>query len=71
MNMTEEAICQLRHFPEALIIWKEVRCLFAGQTLTDWTLIITGMVTTRYNDRDDLPAHIAWMKAYHHDLIRA
>jgi hypothetical protein len=69
MNMTEEAICQLGHFPEALMIWKEVRHLFAGQTLMDWTLIITGMVTTRYNNGDDLPAHIAWMKAYHCDLI--
>jgi hypothetical protein len=48
--MTEEAICQLGHFPKASMIWKEVRHLFAGQTLMDWTLIITGMVTTRYNN---------------------
>jgi hypothetical protein len=55
-NMTEEAICQVRH-------------LFAGQTLTDWTLIITGMVTMKFNDGDSLPAYMACMKAYHHDLI--
>jgi hypothetical protein len=62
-------VCQLGHFPEALTIWKEVKHLFAGQTLMDWTLIITGMVTIRYNDGDDLLAHIVHMKAYHHNLI--
>jgi hypothetical protein len=67
--MTEEAVYQIGHFPEALAIWKEARCLFTGQMLMDWTLIITGMVTTRYNDGDDLPAHIMHMKAYHCDLI--
>jgi hypothetical protein len=57
-NMTEEAVCQLRHFPEASMIWRKAKHLFAGQTLMDWTLITTGMVTTRYNDRDNLPAYM-------------
>jgi hypothetical protein len=67
--MTKEAVCQIGHFPEASTIWKEVRHLFTGQMLMDWTLIITGMVTTRYNDGDDLSAHIACMKAYRCNLI--
>ncbi|KAF5377001.1 hypothetical protein D9615_007326 [Tricholomella constricta] len=68
-NMTEEVVNQLGHHREAAVIWLEAQRLFAGRTLTDWTLTITSLVTTKYVDGDDLPAHIARMKGYRRDLI--
>jgi len=50
-------------------IWKEARHLFSGQTLTDWMLTISSMVTTKFIDGEDISMHIAKMKSYHRDLI--
>jgi len=68
-NMTEEVVNQVSHLKVASAIWREARRLFAGQTTTDWTLIITNLVTTKYVDGEDLPAHIAKMKSFRRDLI--
>lgn len=37
--------------------------------VTDWTLIITALVTTRYTDGEDAAAHITKMKTYRCDLL--
>ncbi|EED83518.1 predicted protein [Postia placenta Mad-698-R] len=59
-NMMEDIINQ---------IWEEARRLFAGQTTTDWMLTITNLVTMKFDDGEDLIAHIAKMKGYRRDLI--
>ncbi|KIM82401.1 hypothetical protein PILCRDRAFT_7801 [Piloderma croceum F 1598] len=37
-------------------------------TMTDYTLTITSLVTTKYVDREDPAAHIVKMKTFQHDL---
>ena len=59
---------QVSHIKVASEIWNEARHLFSGQTLTDFTLTITSLVTTKYVDGDDVAAHLAKMKGYHHNL---
>lgn len=68
-NMTEEVVAQLGHIDRASDMWSEARRLFAGHTLTDWTLLVTALITTKYADGEDLTAHITKMKSYRRDLI--
>ncbi|KAG6852143.1 hypothetical protein C0991_002635, partial [Blastosporella zonata] len=42
-NMTEEVVNQIGHYQNSQEIWTEAGRLFAGHTLTDWTLTITNM----------------------------
>ena len=67
-NMSENIVVQISHIRLASEIWSEARCLFSGQTITDFTLTITSLVTTKYVDGKDIPAHLAKIKGYHHDL---
>ena len=47
-NMSEEIVVQVSHLKVVKDIWDEAKCLFSGQTLTDFTLTITALVTTKY-----------------------
>ena len=67
-NMSEDIVVQISHIKLALEIWSEARCLFSGQMITDFTLMITSLVTMKYVDSKDILAHLAIMKGYHHDL---
>ena len=67
-NMSEEIVVQVSHLKNMVDIWKEAKCLFAGRTVTDFTLTITSLVTTKYVDGKDIPAHIAKMKGFWCDL---
>ena len=62
MNMSEEIVVQVSHLKVAKDIWDEVKCLFSGQTLMDFTLTITALVTTKYVDSKDITAHLVKMK---------
>ena len=66
--MSEEIVVQVSHLKNVVDIWKEAKRLFAGQTITDFTLTITSLVTTKYVDGEDIPAHIAKMKGFQCDL---
>lgn len=68
-NMSEEVAVQMSHLRVASEIWSEARRLFSGQTMTDFTLTITSLVTTKYIDGEDISAHIAKMKGFHRDLM--
>ena len=68
MNMSEEIVVQVSHLKVVKDIWDEVKCLFSGQTLMDFTLMITALVTTKYVDSEDVTAHLAKMKGLCHDL---
>jgi hypothetical protein len=68
-NMDDEIVSQIGHHAIASEIWIEARRLFSGQTITDWTMTITALVTTRYVEGEDLLAHVAKMKALRRDLI--
>ena len=52
-NMSEEIVVQVLHLKNAVDIWKEAKCLFAGQTVTEFTLTITSqnMLTGRIYQR--------------------
>ena len=67
-NMSEDIVVQILHIKLALEIWSEARCLFSGQAITNFTLSITSLVTTKYVDGEDIPAHLAKMKVYCRDL---
>jgi len=67
-NMSEEAAVQMSHLWNAGEIWQEAKRLFSGQTMTDYTLTITSLVTTKYVDGEDPAAHTAKMKAFRRDL---
>ena len=62
--MSEEIVVQVSHLKNMVDIWKEAKRLFAGRTVTDFTLTITSLVTTKYVDEKDIPAHIAKMKGF-------
>ena len=66
--MSEDIVVQISHIKLASEIWSEARRLFSGQTITDFTLTITSLVTTKYVDGKDIPAHLAKIKGYCHDL---
>ena len=66
--MLEEIVVQVLHLKNAVDIWKEAEHLFAGQTVTDFTLTITSLITTKYVDGEDIPAHIAKMKGFRCNL---
>jgi transposase InsO family protein len=68
-NMTEEVIGQIGHIKKSSGIWSEATRLFAGQTLTDWTLLITSLISTKYQEGEDVTVHIAKMRSYRRDLI--
>ena len=68
MNMSKEIVVQVSHLKVAKDIWDEAKRLFSGQTLTDFTLTITALVTTKYVDSEDVTAHLAKMKGLHRDL---
>ena len=42
-NMSEEIVVQVSHLKNAVDIWKEAKCLFAGQTVTNFTLTINSL----------------------------
>ena len=67
-NMSEDIVVQISHIKLASEIWSAARRLFSGQTITDFTLMITLLVTMKYVDGEDILAHLAKMKGYHHDL---
>lgn len=67
--MTEEVMSQLAHLQRASEIWMDARRLYSGTTATDWTLVMTSLVTTRYQDGEDINEHIAKMKGFRRDLI--
>ena len=67
--MTEEKQHEIGHLPTAAEIWTEAHCLYMGLTATDWTLTITALMTTCYNDGEDATVHITKMKTYHCDLL--
>ena len=67
-NMSEEIVVQVSHLKIAKDIWDEAKCLFSGQTLTDFTLTITALVTTKYVDGEDVTTHLAKMKGLRRDL---
>jgi gag-polypeptide of LTR copia-type len=68
-NMAEEVAIQMSHLRSAHEIWSEARRLFSGQTMTDFTLTITSLVTTKYIDGEDVAAHIAKMRGFRRDLM--
>ena len=59
----------MSHLRSTHEIWGEARCLFSGQTMMDFTLTITSLVTTKYVDGEDVAVHIAKMKGFHRDLM--
>ena len=67
--MSEEIVVQVSHLKVVKDIWDKVKCLFSGQTLMDFTLMITALVTTKYVDSEDVTAHLVKMKGLCHDLI--
>ena len=67
-NMSEEIVVQVSHLKIAKDIWDEAKRLFLGQTLTDFTLTITALVTTKYVDGEDVTTHLAKMKGLRRDL---
>ena len=67
-NMSEDIVVQISHIKLASEIWSEARRLFSGQTITDFTLTITSLVTTKYVNGEDIPAHLAKIKGYRRDL---
>ena len=67
-NMSEDIVVQISHIKLASEIWSEARRLFSGQTIMDFTLTITSLVTTKYVDGEDIPAHLAKIKGYRRDL---
>ena len=67
-NMSEEIVVQVSHLKIAKDIWDEAKRLFSGQTLTDFTLTITALVTTKYVDGEDVTTHLAKMKGLRRDL---
>jgi hypothetical protein len=68
-NMAEEVAVQMSHLRNAAEIWNEARRLFSGQTMTDFTLTITSLVTTKFIDGEDPATHIVKMKGYRRDLM--
>ena len=67
--MMAEAAVQMGHLTYAHDIWDEACHLFSGQTMTNFTLMITSLVMMKYVDGKDPSAHIAKMKGFHHDLM--
>ena len=68
MNMSKEIVVQVSHLKVVKDIWDKVKRLFSGQTLTDFTLMTTALVTTKYVDSEDITAHLAKMKGLCCDL---
>ena len=64
-----QAAVQMGHLTYAHNIWDKARHLFSGQTMTDFTLTITSLVTMKYINGEDPSAHIAKMKGFCHDLM--
>ena len=67
-NMSEEIVVQVSHLKVVKDIWDKAKCLFSGQTLTDFTLTITALVTTKYVDGEDVTTHLVKMKGLRRDL---
>ena len=60
---------QMSHLKLTSEIWDEVKHLFSGQTMTDFTLTITSFITLKYVDgKDPTTTPIAKMHGLHHDL---
>ena len=59
----------MSHLWSAHKIWSEAQCLFSRQTMTDFTLTITSLVTTKYVDGEDVATHIVKMKGFCCDLM--
>jgi hypothetical protein len=68
-NMADKVVNQVGHWNEAKEVWEEARCLYSGQMITNWTMIITSLVMTKFTDREDVTTHISKMKLYRWDLI--
>ena len=61
MNMTNEVAIQMSHLKLTSEMWGEVKHLFSAQTMTDFTLTITSLITLKYVDGEDPTAHIMKM----------
>jgi len=58
MNMAKEVAVQMSHLWNAAEIWNEAWHLFSGQTMTDFTLTITSLVTMNsWTERPCYPYH--------------
>jgi hypothetical protein len=68
-NMAEEVAVQMSHLRNAAKIWNKARRLFSGQTMTDFTLTITSLVTTKFVDGEDPATHIVKMMGYRCNLM--
>ncbi|KIK78695.1 hypothetical protein PAXRUDRAFT_16736 [Paxillus rubicundulus Ve08.2h10] len=68
-SVTEEVMTQLAHYETACQIWDKARWLYTGTTVMDWTLTIASLINTKHKDGEDIAAHIAKMKGYHHNII--
>ena len=68
-TMAEDVNLQLSHFSSAAEIWSEARRLYSSQMITDYTLTVTNLVTTKYEEGDDIMAHLAKIKGWRRDLI--
>jgi hypothetical protein len=69
INTMEESVnAQLSHLTSAKAIWDEARRLFARQTITDYTMTITNLVTTKYQEDEDIMEHIAKFRGWKRDL---
>ena len=62
MNMTKEVAMQMSHLKLTSEIWGEAKHLFSGQTMTDFTLTITSLITLKYVNGEDPTAHIMKMQ---------
>src|ERR1700722_6916778 len=69
-NMEPEIIGQIDQGLKSADIWREIRRLFAPQTMADYTLTISNLINTKYVDTDqDVTEHVAKLKRYRRDLI--
>lgn len=68
-NMTPEIVHQMINIKDAYDIWNEVRKLFAGQTVTDWTITVISLMNTKFVEGEDVSIHIAKMKDLRNNLI--
>ncbi len=69
-NMEDDIITQLDMGIPSKELWIEIKHLFAGQTMADYTLTISNLINTKYGGGDeDVIEHITKMKRFHQDLI--
>ena len=67
-NMMEEIVVQVLHLKMATNIWNGAKYLFSGQTIMDFMLTITLLITMKYVDGKYIPTHLAKMRGFQHKL---